>query len=205
MNPSDWPTEPLIIIKAGTRKGKEISAGSLAVRDPDDGWYWVSGRGWLHSENSTIDNYTVVIPVSFDNNVSMTWYTEYAPKGFMTQVPMREEAGAPAQDSPVWFYRKAIDFMENYRGPFIPDEVSTLEVIADLDLDCDIDLLKLAASAYDSDEMNVTEMAERAHSMDPPSKTQILFLAGRAYRADISSGLVEELAASALSRWGSLQ
>lgn len=206
MSSKSWPTEPLIMIAEGrvTRVNDErdIEVGSLAIRDPEDGWYWSPGGGWLNPETAEIREYVPVIPVSLDGSMSMTWFTKYAPDGFSLSSKDDEKETAIAK------YQKATDFMATWEGSVIGDDTSAIEFIAEMDLDDDTDMLKLAASAYCASDILCHEAAEKAEKATRIDRAEILRLA---FKADNASDPVEnmdvcsELAVAALARWGAMQ
>lgn len=65
MSSKSWPTEPLIMIAEGRLTGvrgeRDMEVGSLAVRDPEDGWYWSTDGGWLTPESAEIHEYVPVL------------------------------------------------------------------------------------------------------------------------------------------------
>lgn len=206
MSSKSWPTEPLIMIAEGRLTGvrgeRDMEVGSLAVRDPEDGWYWSTDGGWLTPESAEIHEYVPVIPVSLDGSLSMTWFTKYAPADFAPSSKDDEKETEIAK------YRKATDFMATWEGSVIGDDTSAVEFIADMDLDDDTDMLKLAAAAYCASDILCHEAAEKAEKTTRIDRAEILRLA---FKADNASDPVEnmdacsELAVAALARWAAMQ
>ena len=208
MSNENWPTEPLIMIAKGSvtiaDRDRDIDSGSLAIRDPDDGWYWVAGYGWLYPTCAEISEYVPVIPVSLDGSLGMTWFTQYAPEGFMATPTAAEKVEAPTEK-----YRKATDFMSTWEGMAIGEDISAVEVVAHMDLDDDTDILKLAAGAYCGGDVLCSEAAERASKGEVDTdRANLLRLA---FKVDNSEdGLTQmracsELAVAALARWEAMQ
>ena len=206
MSRENWPTEPLIVIAKGHAKGihgnREVKNGSLAIRDEDDGWYWSVDGGWLNPECAEISEYAPVIPVSLDGSLSMTWFTKYAPNEFAPASKTPEAEGAGEK------YRKATDFMATWEGLAVGEDISAIEVVADMDLDDDTDVLKLAAGAYCASDLLCREIAEKAQEVVNIDRAEILRLI---FKVDKASDEIEqmeacgELAVAALARWGSMQ
>lgn len=206
MSRENWPTEPLIVIAKGhiegVRGNREIASGSLAIRDEDDGWYWSTDGGWLNPEYAEISEYAPVIPVSLDGSLSMTWFTKYAPADFTPSSKDDEKETVTAK------YRKATDFMATWEGHVIGDDISAVEFIAEMDLDDDTDMLKLAAGAYCASDILCHEVAQKAKKTTRIDRAEILRLV---FKADKASDEIEqmeacrELAVAALARWGAMQ
>lgn len=202
----NWPTEPLIVIAKGHIKGihgnREVSNGSLAIRDEGDGWYWSTDGGWLNPECAEINEYVPAIPVSLDGSLSMTWFTRYAPSGFAPG-PKDPEAEEVADK-----YQKATAFMSTWEGPTVGDDISAIEVIAEMDLDDDTDMLKLAAGAYCASDLLCREIAEKAQETADIDRAEILRIV---FKVDKASNEIDqmdacgELAVAALARWAAMQ
>lgn len=206
MSREDWPTEPLIVIAKGHIKGihgnREVENGSLAVRDEDDGWYWSTDGGWLNPECAEISEYVPVIPVSLDGSLSMTWFTQYAPAEFAPTTKASEEEGIAEK------YRKATDFMSTWEGPAVGEDIPAIEVVAEMDLDDETDMLKLAAGAYCASDLLCRQVAQKAQETADIDRAELLRLV---FKVDKASDEIEqmeacgELAVAALARWGAMQ
>lgn len=206
MSRENWPTEPLIVIAKGHIKGihgnREVENGSLAIRDEGDGWYWSTDGGWLNPEYAEISEYVPVIPVSLDGSLSMTWFTQYAPAEFAPTTKASEEGGMAEK------YRKATAFMSTWEGPAVGDDISAIEVIAEMDLDDDTDMLKLAAGAYCASDLLCREIAEKAQEKADIDRAEILRIVFKVDKASNEIDQMEacgELAVAALARWGAMQ
>lgn len=201
-----WPTDPLIVIAKGrifgASRDREIENGSLAIRDPKDGWYWSVDGGWLNPECAEIVEYASAVPVTLEGSMSMTWFTQYAPEEFSKGLlPTEKEDGASR-------YKKAVDFVATWQGPVIGEDVSTVDFIAELDLDDDTDVLKLAASAYCGGDATSREIAEKAAGVHDIDRSKLLNLAFKVHGADDALENMQactELAAAALARWEAMQ
>lgn len=208
MSNENWPTEPLIVVANGSvtiaDRDRNIDSGSLAVRDPDDGWYWVAGYGWLYPTCAEISEYVPVIPVSLDGSLGMTWFTQYAPEGFMAA-----PAGAEKVEAPTEKYRKATDFMSTWEGLAIGEDISAVEVVAELDLNDDTDILKLAAGAYCGGDILCVEAEDRAAedgvSTDRAELLRLAFKVDNAEDGLTQMRACSELAVAALARWAAMQ
>ena len=132
----------------------------------------------------------------------MTWFTKYAPADFAPSSKDDEKETEIAK------YRKATDFMATWEGSVIGDDTSAVEFIAEMDLDDDTDMLKLAAAAYCASDILCHEAAEKAEKTTRIDRAEILRLA---FKVDAASDPVEnmeacsELAVAALARWGAMQ
>lgn len=206
MSRENWPTEPLIVIAKGHIKGihinREVENGSLAIRDEDDGWYWSTDGGWLNPEHAEISEYAPVIPVSLDGSLSMTWFTKYAPPEFAPASKTTEAEGVAEK------YRKATDFMIAWEGFAIGEDISAIEAIAEMDLDDETDMLKLAAGAYFASDIlchEAAEKAEKATRIDRAEILRLVFKVDAATGPDENMDACSELAVAALARWGAMQ
>lgn len=206
MSDQSWPTDPLIVIAKGrifgAGKDREIENGSLAVRDPADGWYWSTDGGWIAPERAEITEYVSVVPVSLDGSMSVTWFTRYAPEEFSKGLLPTEKEGGTSR------YKKAVDFVATWQGPILGEDVSAIDFIAELDLDDDTDVLKLAASAYCGCDTTSRELAEKAVAVADIDRAVLLKLAFNVDNADNAREDMQacsELAVAALARWGAMQ
>lgn len=206
MGDKSWPTEPLIVIAKGlifgAGKDREIENGSLAVRDPADGWYWSTDGGWLAPERAEITEYASVIPVSLDGSMSVTWFTQYAPEEFSKGLLSAKKEDDTSK------YKKAVDFIATWYGPTLDEDIPAVDFIAELDLDDDTDVLKLAASAYCGSDSTASEIAEKATEVNDIDRAELLKFA---FKVDSANNALDagracsKLAAAAMARWGAMQ